>query len=149
MNGHGIVTALRGEKAQVRVTVDSGGGCPSCAARNQCHSGGNNGHEITVLNDYGAEVADRVAFEADSGKVILSAALIWMLPIFAMFIGYLAGTRFGGGFIPIAAALLFLAASYLLLRVTDRAVSGGRSFYPRIVAVLDDTSPPCEAGGRE
>jgi positive regulator of sigma E activity len=112
MNGEGIVTALRGEKALVRVTTNSAGGCASCAARSQCHSGGNGGgREITVLNDYGAEVADRVSFEADPGKVILSAALIWMLPIVAMFVGYLAGTRFGGGFVPIAAALLFLAAS--------------------------------------
>jgi sigma-E factor negative regulatory protein RseC len=150
VNGKGIVTALRGDKALVRVTADSGGGCASCAARSQCHSGGNSGgREITVLNDYGAEIADRVEFEADPGKVILSAALIWMLPILAMFIGYLAGTRLGGGFIPIAAALLFLAGSYLVLRLIDRAVSGGRAFYPRIVAVLDDTSSSCEAKNRE
>jgi len=144
MNGRGIVTSIRGGKAMVRVSSNTEGGCASCAARSGCHAGGYSGREITVLNDFGAKVDNLVAFEADPGKVLLSAALIWILPIIAMFIGYLAGTRLGGGFIPIAAALIFLAASYFVLRFVDRAVSGGRSFYPRIVSIIDETSAGCE-----
>lgn len=144
MNGHGIVTILQGDKARVRVTSRVEGGCASCAARHNCHPGGGSGREITVLNDYGASVADRVTFEAEPGKVIISAVLVWVLPIIAMIVGYLAGERFGAGIIPIAASLLFLVGSYLLLRIIDRAVSGGRTFYPRITAILDpDDTASC------
>ncbi len=147
MNGQGVITSVRGNKARVRVSSEVEGGCASCAARHNCHPGGGGTREITVINDYGASVADRVAFEADSGKVILSAALVWVLPVLAMIAGYYAGERLGGGVIPIIAALLFLAGSYLLLRLIDKAVSGGRTFYPQVTSILDpDDTVVCPAG---
>jgi sigma-E factor negative regulatory protein RseC len=145
MDGRGIVVSVKGNKASVQVSGEAG--CAGCAGKAQCYSAGNQGREITVLNDFGAGVSDRVVFEADPGKVILSAALIWVVPLLAMIVGYLAGERLGGGFIPIAAAFLFMGFTFFLLKLLDRAISGGRSFYPRITAVLDsgdDASTFCE-----
>lgn len=145
MDGQGIVVSLRGNKASVRVSGEAG--CAGCAGKSQCYSSGHKGHEITVLNDFGAVVSDRVVFEADSGKVVLAAVLIWVVPLLAMIIGYLAGERLGGGIVPIAAAFLFMAFAFALLKLLDRALSGGRSFYPRITAVMDpdaETASFCE-----
>lgn len=145
MDGHGIVTQITGDKARVTVLSAPAGGCAGCAAHGHCSAPGQKPREITVTNDYGASVSDLVTFEADSGKVILSAALVWLLPLAAMIAGYLAGERFGGGFIPVGAAMLAFAASFLILRLIDRTVAGGKTFYPRITGVLDpDSLPPCE-----
>ena len=144
MRGQGMVVSLSGNKAVVRTTLSSG--CTGCASRSSCLSTERADREIAVLNDYGASVGSRIVFEADPGKVVLSSVLLWVLPILAMIAGYLSGELLGGGIIPIAAAFLFLALSFALLRSIDRAVSGGRTFYPRIIAVLDPSegSPTCD-----
>lgn len=146
MDGRGIVVSVKGNKASVRVSGEAG--CEGCAGKTQCFSSGHQGREITVLNDYGAGVSDRVVFEADPGKVALSAVLVWMVPLFAMIAGYVAGERLGGGFIPIAAAFLFMAFAFALLKLLDRVISGGRSFYPRITAVLDSGDEASACGER-
>lgn len=148
MNGRGIVVSVHGYKASVQVTGEAG--CAGCAGKNTCYSAGNQGREITVINDFGAAVSDRVIFEADPGKVILSSILIWIVPIAAMIAGYLAGSRFGGGIIPIAAGFLFMGLTYFFLRLLDRAISGGRSFYPQITEILyppEDAESFCEHEG--
>jgi len=145
MRGRGTVVSVAGSRARVLAGLSSA--CGGCGGRSQCISAKQTDREITVLNDYGAAVGDRVVFEADAGKVVLSSVLLWVLPIFAMIAGYLAGQRFGGGFIPVAAAFLFLGLSFFLLQAVDRAVSGGRTFYPRIISILDpadDGSALCE-----
>ena len=145
MDGQGIVTEIMGDKARVRVLSHPAGGCAGCAARENCSPQGRKPREIIVVNEYGASVSDIVAFETDAGKVILSAALIWLLPIAAMMAGYVAGRRFGGGFTPIGVALLALAGSFFVLRLIDRSVARGKAFYPRITAILDAESlPPCD-----
>lgn len=148
MDGQGVVVSVRGNKASVRVSGETvEGGCAGCAGKTQCYSAGHQGREITVLNDFGAEVDDRVVFEVDPGKVVLSSFLIWIVPLLAMFVGYLAGERLGAGIIPIVAAFLFMALTFALLKILDKAISGGRSFYPRITTILDpagEASSFCE-----
>ena len=144
MDGKGTVVSVKGNRACVRVSGEAV--CEGCAGKTQCYSHRQKDREITVVNDYGAVVDDQVVFTSDAGKVVLSAVLIWVVPLLAMIIGYLAGERLGGGIIPIAAAFLFMGLTFVLLKFLDQAVSGGRSFYPRITSVIDpdDTSTFCE-----
>lgn len=135
MNGKGVVTELDGKKAKVRVT--NGSECMSCPSRSYCHGDESRTHDIVVINEYGAHVSDHIVFEADTGKVIISAALIWILPIISMIAGYIIAHRFAGGFWSICAAFVFLAGSYFILKLIDTAITGGKSFYPRIVQILD------------
>ena len=149
MNGTGTVVRTDGGRAVVRIAA--GDECGSCPAKCHCMSGDGMEREIAAVNDAGAHIGDTVAFEAHQGTVILSAALVWIAPIIAMIVGYLVAERFASGVWPIAAALGFLAASFVLLRLIDHAVAGGTAFYPRIVRVLppgdDDITASCCPGG--
>ena len=138
MRGIGTVTSVEGNKAKVQVTAAAE--CMECSAH--CHSrqDGSNKREIVVLNGHGARISDRVVFEAEPGKVILSALLVWIVPIVAMLIGYMAAQRFSSGFIPIAAAFIFLGCAFGLLKLFDSLVTGGRAFYPKITRIVDPSS---------
>ena len=137
MNGKGVVTSREGIKAKVKVTI--GSECMNCQSRSNCFGKVPDGREITVINDYGANVSDNVVFEADTWKVILSATLIWIIPLLSMIAGYVVARRFAEGFLPIGAAFIFLCFSFVVLRLIDNAVSGGRTFYPRITKITDSS----------
>ena len=134
MTGQGVIISLKGNKAVVKVT--SGYECTGCSNRSTCHTNTQTSREITVLNEFGAQVSDKVIFEAEPGKVIFSATLIWIVPIISMIIGYLVGEQFGNGFVPVAAAFLFLGLTFVLLKILDNLISGGKLFYPHITAVV-------------
>jgi len=135
MKGKGVIVSVEGDRARVRVS--SGSECMGCPSRSHCHGGGSGPREITAINDCGAKVSDTVIFEAEAGKMILSSALIWILPLVSMFVGYYVASRFAGGLWPIGAAFLFLALSYGVLRILDTLLTGGKSFYPRVSEILD------------
>jgi len=145
MIGKGVVVNRSGDRATVMVSIDAE--CAGCHAKEHCHSGAEKPREITVINDIDADVSDHVVFEADSGRVLLSAALIWILPVCAMIVGYAAGKRIGGGAVPIVAAFTFLGLTFVLLKGIDRIVSGGRTFYPYITRIIPPESDdePCGA----
>ena len=136
MNGTGIVTSLEGNKARVKVT--SGEECMGCSLRRDCHGETTRNREIVVVNEFGAHVSDTVVFECDSGRIILSAMMIWIIPLLSMIFGYVVFTRFAGGFLPIGAAFLFLGCSFLILRIIDRKISGSKTFYPRVTKIIED-----------
>ena len=138
MKGSGIVTSLDGYKARVHVTTASE--CTDCPSRSHCHTGTTENREIVVLNDCDARISDHVVFEAESGKVVLSAVLIWIVPILAMIVGYRTAERFSGGFLPVGAAFLFLGIAFVFLRIVDSKISGGRTFYPHITSVVKASS---------
>ena len=135
MRGKGVVVLLDGNKAKVRVTSESE--CMACSSRSHCFGGETRPREIAVINDFGAKVSDHVVFEADAGRVVISAALIWILPVLSMIVGYIVADRFAGGFWPVGSAFLFLAGAFFILRFIDKAVSGGKTFYPKISKIID------------
>lgn len=137
MTGQGIITSIDGVKARVRVEAPSE--CAGCSAQGHCSSGGSGIREIVVINDCGAQVSEHVAFESDSGKVIVSALLVWIVPILSMIVGYLVAKHFSTGFLPIASAFLFLGLTFIVLKFIDERISGGRAFYPHITHVLGYT----------
>jgi len=135
MKGIGTVTSVDGNKARVQVTAAAE--CMECSVH--CHSrpDGSSKREIVVSNDHGARVSDSVVFEAEPGKVVLSAVLVWIVPIVAMIVGYWAAQHYSSGFVPIAAAFIFLGCAFGILKLVDSLVTGGRAFYPKIIKIVD------------
>ncbi|HDY87821.1 MAG TPA: hypothetical protein ENH82_06845, partial [bacterium] len=72
----------------------------------------------------------------DTGRVIISAALIWIWPLIAMITGYIVGEIFAEGFWPIGVAFVFLVASFAFLSLLNKFISGGKKFYPRITKIV-------------
>ena len=142
MTGQGVIVSLKGNKATVKVTSEYE--CTGCAGKDHCYTNTHTNREITVVNEFGAQVSDKVVFEAEPGKVIFSAALIWILPIMAMIVGYLVGKQFGGGFLPIGAAFLFLGLTFLFLKILDNLIAGGKTFYPHVTAVVESFEDAAE-----
>ncbi len=146
MNGTGrIVRLLDDGKAVVKIAED--GGCADCPARCNCMMNETRECHVTAVNGIGAVQDDFIAFEAHSGRVVLSALMIWILPIIAMIVGYVVAARFATGFVPILSALVFLAASFGFLRLIDNVVAGGTSFYPRITRILPESDTTLSPAG--
>ena len=106
MTGQGFITSIDGNKARIRVAAHAE--CAGCLSQGHCSTAGSGDREIVAINECGAQVSDLVEFESESGKVIMSALLIWIVPILSMIVGYFAVKRFSTGFLPIGAAFLFL-----------------------------------------
>lgn len=138
MNGYGTVIETDGIMA--KVLVEPATECLGCPSKSHCHGGEMKSREINVINDFGASVSDSVEFEADSWKMIVSASLLWLMPVAAMIVGYVVADRFAGGVVPIISAFLFLGVSFVILRGIDRLVTGGRTFYPRITGIVSTQS---------
>ena len=143
MKGRGVVVSLNGDRADVQVTTASE--CMGCASKAHCGFGAQDKRKIVVINDHGARISDHVVFEAESGKVILSAVLIWIVPLLAMMVGYFAANMFSSGFIPIGVSIFFLVTAFGFLKFIDTKISGGRSFYPRITHILEPSMSDSES----
>ncbi len=130
----GIITTVNGEKASVKVNPTAG--CGSCAAKSHCtmESGGH--RSVTVHNAIGASIGDRVEFTAKGGHVLMSAALVWLFPVFAMIAGYIIGEMTIGGGWSIACAFAFLLLAGIFLHLLDRILSRNSSFCPEITKIL-------------
>ncbi|MCD6308682.1 MAG: SoxR reducing system RseC family protein [Candidatus Latescibacteria bacterium] len=145
MNGMGIVVDVAGAKAKVR--VNAGAECMGCPSKSFCHGSEMKLRDIMVMNDPGAHVSDRVVFESEPGKVLFLAVVIWIVPILSMIAGYVIADRFVSGFWPIAGAFVFLACSFVALKLVDSAVTGGTSFYPKITLIVDQNTAADEVCG--
>ena len=130
----GTITALDGDKA--RVSVNPSAGCAGCASKSHCATESGGKRKVTVINGIGAEVGDRVEFVAKSGNVLLSAALVWLFPIFAMIVGYVVGEIYIGGGWAIACSFGFLVLAGVMIRILDRILARGSSFLPAISRIL-------------
>ena len=131
----GQVVALDGRLA--KVSVGSSSECRGCSAKSYCHGTEDKTRIMTAVNRAGAKVGDEVAFAVDPGKVVLSAMLLWIMPIVALIAGYLVGGYFGDVPVAVLTAFGFMAVSYLILRIIDRIAAGGTSFYPVITEIIE------------
>ena len=145
MRETGQVVKLDGDRARVTVTVS--GECMNCAAKAHCHESSGGTRTLVAVNRAGARMGDTVVCEMGAGRAILSAALIWILPILFMIAGYIVGEHFGGGIVSIVTAFVFFGGAFVMLKIVDSAIAGGSSFYPFITEVLDSPSPAEEHDG--
>lgn len=121
MRTEGIVKSLDGIRCSVAVERKSACG-ENCAHCGGCSGGG---VQICIAeNSAGAGVGDRVVIEIDSGNVLKSAFLVYILPLLAFFAVYAAADGFFGqaaaGIVGAAAML----AVFAILRLFDKRLGG-------------------------
>ncbi len=80
MTGEGIVVSVGGSEAVVRISKAS-----ACSHDcSQCGGCSNPTYNMTVCNPIGAKLGDRVQIEASSGKVLMMAFLLYIVPVMFM-----------------------------------------------------------------
>ena len=95
----GKVIRIKGDKAEV--LLHSSAACGTCGARFSCALGTGVDRIMTVTNRFHAKVGDQVEIELTEKTRILSALLVFFMPLVLIVAGYFLGTGF---FIPRAAA---------------------------------------------
>lgn len=129
------------DKAEVQV-------CRSSACGHDCKSCGGCGPEtmtqVTAIaeNEPGARVGDTVCIESESRKVLGLAAVLYLLPIALLFVGYfiascLLGQGEGAG---LAVGLGFMAVGFAVNWLVDRRLRTNRQVRFRIMEVLKSCS---------
>jgi positive regulator of sigma E activity len=133
MEEHGIVIALKGHRALVRVQGTDA--CLTCSCRGFCMMGGDGSAQILADNHIGAKERDWVTVALGEGRTIAGTAIVFLTPLLGLFVGLFFGiSKFGteGGVIgAITGTLAGLAALWFL----DRRLARGSTFRPRITAI--------------
>jgi sigma-E factor negative regulatory protein RseC len=129
----GFVLELQGETARVRLSVH--GSCSSCGS-----CGGEGASFIDAKNACNAQPGQNVIVEVDEQNALKSAFIIYLLPLCAPFLGYMAGyylSRMIGKAetaISASAALLFFAASLIVIKRFDKKMRSVQTT-PVVVAI--------------
>jgi positive regulator of sigma E activity len=122
----GRVIRIKGNKAEV--LLHSSAACGTCGARFSCALGSGVDRIMTVPNRFHAKVGDQVEIELTEKTRILSALLIFFMPLLLMVIGYfLASDIFHSQGIGILGAVLgFVISGFILWLANKMAVKNQR-----------------------
>ena len=128
-----------------RVLTDRKGACGGCEPNSggcrSCLSSANK-MESRVANSVGAEAGDLVKVHLSSGGFFTGAAILYLLPIFGLLFGAVAGMlaspTFGWSDTAgsIAGAFIGLAAGYGIVIALDRNASIRRRLMPTITTIV-------------
>lgn len=132
MREEGIVTATEDGIATVLIKRKSacGDNCATCKAT--CSAGE---RSVAAKNDLGAKIGDRVSVEMDTGKILKTAFLVYILPLFVFFASYMIGDKFfNNQEIAMCTALIPAALVFCVLMIYDRKKKD--AYIPRIVEII-------------
>lgn len=126
----GTVHEIKGDKAAV--VFKRSKACGDCHA---CASFGDGNSVIELENTLGAKVGDRVRIELHSGAVFKASLILYGIPLIALLLGVLLGSRISdlaGALIGIGAAV----AALIAIRLFEPRIRRKHSFDPRMLEIL-------------
>jgi len=118
-----IGTIVRIDGNRVRVEVQRGAGCKSCSLRGMCF-GRNTPSMFDLTSELDLQFGDRVELEIAPATRILSALMVFALPLVLLFAGYLIASRWLAELPSIGVAFLAAALSFLIMKWIDRSWGG-------------------------
>ncbi len=118
-----IGTVVRIDGNRVRVEVQRGAGCKSCSLRGMCF-GRNTPSIFDLTSELDLQPGDRVELEIAPATRILSALMVFALPLVLLFAGYLIASRWLAELPSIGVAFLAAALSFLIMKWIDRSWGG-------------------------
>ena len=114
----------------------------ACGKCGICRSGAEAGMMIVEAeNSLGAKVNDIVEFEIPTELVIKGSFILFLVPVIALFVGYLFGAKLSSRLLlteelaGILAGLVFLAVSFLAVRWYDQQVVSRAQLRAKIVGI--------------
>jgi sigma-E factor negative regulatory protein RseC len=144
----GLVASIS-ENGWAQVVADRKDACGDCGASGCCASlGGSPKMVIKAMNRAGAGIGDLVSISLNSGTVVQSAAIFYLIPLVGLIFGAAFGSTSNLG-LPIsetAAGILFsfagLALGFLITAVITRWLTAKQALTPVITRVI---RPGCQA----
>ena len=135
----GIVEEIRRTTAVIK--VEKSASCKHCSEKDSCSVSDRN-MRIEVKNSLNAKEGDRVEVSVPEGTFIKLSLMVYIFPIVALMAG-----AFLGNFLSaqlntdpsVTAAVtgaIFLAASFLGLKIYDRKKAIGDTYYPRMTRIV-------------
>lgn len=106
---------------------------------------------IDALNEIDAKLNDRVEIELSDEKVLTAAFIVYIIPLFALFIG-IGGTQLimeSFGFLKyvevfgVIVGMLLMAISFLVIRQNDKARREGGKYEVTITKILEEDESTC------
>lgn len=127
------------------VKAQRSGMCGSCSASKSCHMEGEKDMMIEARNPVEAKVGQRVKIALASRSILYASIVIYLIPLMSLFIGALAGRWVAIGLnyainqeiSEATVGIIFLVASFLILRMYFKKIEGNPDFIPIITEILD------------
>lgn len=139
MKEDGVVLELKDDMAIVQVKRSSAcDNCKCCHVADQAEF-----MSAKALNKVQAKVGDRVVIEIEQKEVLAASAIVYIVPIILMILGYVLGSYLGKVFfktysqeVGIIFGFTFLAFSYLIVMLTEKRAAKTRWLQPVVVEVV-------------
>ena len=124
----------------VEVVLKTKAACGGC---NACHKKDDNLMWVEVINEIGAKVGDRVEIEIVDREIVKNYFIIYLVPVFALMLGYLLGSsalrlfgleNFAEAF-GVVMAFVFTALSFVFIKYYA-SLKKARNGRGRIIGVI-------------
>lgn len=131
---NGIIRKL--EEKNAWVLLQKGEQCHGCTA---CNMFGDGSAEILAKNDIDAKPGDQVQIEIAPRKVIKNSAIVFLIPVLALIVGYFLGVKYLMALsLPeepagIIGSLGLMVISYAFIVLYDRKAAASNESIVRIV----------------
>jgi sigma-E factor negative regulatory protein RseC len=144
MREQGVVTRIV-SPGVVEVTFAVADGCAGCGV---CRLNQAGGVSLDAENAAGAETGDTVEVDIDRDGVLQTSAIVYLLPVFSLLVGYAVGAG-AAFFLPgvsgeaggIAGSVIFFPLSFLIVRWYDRRAGRKRAVRAQVTGILIPGSP--------
>ena len=127
----GIVTGISEKTAEIEITRSSSCG-ESCASCGLCPG---LTAKVSASNDIGASLGDTVVIDMADKKILGAAALVYIVPLAVLIIGYFVAYAFcQNELISAGAGFALMALTFVLLILSDKRLK--RRYTPRITKII-------------
>ncbi|MDD5259170.1 MAG: SoxR reducing system RseC family protein [bacterium] len=128
-----IGKVIKVEGTQATVAMDRHSACAHCGI---CIAGCNEKMEIIAENTIGSKVNDRVKVAVAGPFILKSAFIVYIIPLFGLVLGYLAGRYFGGEKLGVIFGLGVVALVLYGLHYYDRKIKKEHALIVHITEIL-------------
>ncbi len=113
----GVVVSTQANR--VKVEVERGGGCKSCSLQGMCFSR-KTPAVFDLVSEIPLQAGDRVTLEIADATRVMSALLVFAVPLAFLFAGFLIAARFLAELPSIGIAFASMALGFIMVRCIDR-----------------------------
>jgi sigma-E factor negative regulatory protein RseC len=131
MRSIGRVIELLGSEATV--CFEPGEACKKCDAGTLCHGAGSK-HTVLVENPLGAQVGDNVCVEQSPRKALLSAFIVFGLPVLLAVLGLVVGARWAEAW-SIILGITGFVIGLIIAKILDNMLVRKKLWLPRITEI--------------